>query len=77
MKYSIFLRGLVSLEKMKAKRFRTYILLIVFILCGGIIVPGRAETLLPSGEDRDSVEMWMPADSVFARFLASRDIPVT
>lgn len=77
MKYSIFLRELVSLEKMKAKRFRTYILLIVFILCGGIIVPGRAETLLPSGADRDSVEMWMPADSVFARFLASRDIPVT
>lgn len=63
--------------KMKTKRFRTDILLVVFILCGGLGLPVQAETLLFSGADKDSVEAWMPADSVFARFLESRDISIT
>lgn len=62
---------------MKTKRFRTDILLVVFILRGGLGLPVQAETLLFSGADKDSVEAWMPADSVFARFLESRDISIT
>ena len=62
---------------MKTKRLRTDILLVVFILCGGLGLPVQAETLLFSGADKDSVEAWMPADSVFARFLESRDISIT
>lgn len=72
LKYSILLRKQES-KNMKAKLYRLHLILFLFI---GFTASAQAAALLLSEEENDSTA-WLPADSVFARFLEQRDIPIT
>lgn len=62
---------------MKITRYWVGYLAGLFIVLGGLVTPGRAASFLISEEMEDSVQSWLPADSVFTHFLARHNIPLT